>query len=145
MKSSEYVYRVTIICPESMVSDANQLAMVLGEGPADELTFRALEYQDDEGNRYAASSTVATGNFQVKATNAIDRPDWDGDRGSRVVNMTGAERAQGAIYIYGMSGTDGPAPGRLWAYIEPSPGNFRAAMGIAKLSRIDDVPPDAAQ
>jgi len=38
--------RLTIACPATIRSDANQLAMVLGYGPADAETYGSLNWQD---------------------------------------------------------------------------------------------------
>ena len=38
--------RLTIACPATLRSDANNLAMVLGYGPSDAETYVALNWQD---------------------------------------------------------------------------------------------------
>ena len=41
--------RLTIACPATLCSDANNLAMVLGYGPSDAETYVALNWQDAGG------------------------------------------------------------------------------------------------
>jgi len=130
-----FKYRATIIVPDVMRDDANQLAMILGSGPADEQTFGEPRYEDAAGNLYAVASTVATGNFEPVATSTLERPAWDSE--PYVVNMTGAERAQDALYIYGQHGTQGASTGHIWVLLEPAPGNAKAALGLAGVNQIE--------
>lgn len=55
---TEYKHTMTIIVPETLMSAANQLALIAGESPDDVNTFTAASYQDSEGNLYAVCSTV---------------------------------------------------------------------------------------
>jgi len=57
--TTEYTQIATIAVPDPLIPDANQLALCLGESAADDQTFGAATYQDDEGNLYAVCSTVA--------------------------------------------------------------------------------------
>ena len=86
--------RLTIACPEAMRDDANDLAMVLGFGPNDALTYGALIWQDAAGNLYAAASLPVSDAFTKAAQTALQRPAWDTDNH---VNMAGANRAQAAL------------------------------------------------
>jgi hypothetical protein len=136
MTTTAYQFRATIIVPDAMRDDANQLAMVLGEGPADEKTVGAPSYEDAVGNLYAVASTVATGNFEPVATSTLERPAWDSE--PYVVNMTGAERAQAALYVYGQNGTDGASTGRIWVLLEPAPGNAQDAIALSGVTQVED-------
>ena len=130
---TDYTRRVTIICPEAMTADANQLALVLGESPADDQTFGAPRYEDAPGNLYAVSSTVATGALEGKATTTLEAPAH-----SPEADLTAAERAQAALYIYGVHGTEGATLGRLWAFVEPAPSNAQDAIDLSGVSQIED-------
>ena len=55
---SEYIHRMSLIVPESMIPQANQLALIAGESAADVNTFSVADYQDADGNLYAVCSTV---------------------------------------------------------------------------------------
>ena len=86
--------RLTIACPDAMRDDANNLAMVLGFGAPDALTYGALNWQDADGNLYACASLPVGAAFTTTAQSALQRPAWDTDNH---VNMAGANRAQAAL------------------------------------------------
>jgi len=128
---SSYVMRVTIACPIAMVDDANDLAMVLGEGPADGSTFGTFMCEDGDGAQYAVTSTVARAIFPVAATSTLSRPAWDS--APYTVNMAGAERAQAALVVYDPSDPVIPAPSRILAVIGNDAGAALAVMGLTAL------------
>jgi hypothetical protein len=86
--------RLTIACPDALRGDANNLAMVLGYGPADAATYGALNWQDTDGNLYAVSSLPVSDTFTTTAQSGLQRPAWDTDN---VISMSGANRAQAAL------------------------------------------------
>jgi len=86
--------RITIACPDALRDDANDLAMVLGYGPDDALTYGALNWQDADGNLYAVASMPVSDAFVTTAQTGLQRPAWDTDNH---VNMAGANRAQAAL------------------------------------------------
>lgn len=55
---SEYKHRMTLVVPEAMMSQANQLALIVGESVDDVNTFTTANWQDSDGNLYAVCSTV---------------------------------------------------------------------------------------
>lgn len=111
--------RVTIACPAHMIADANQLALCLGLGPDDAMTYGQPIWRDAEGNLYAvASATVPTG-FAEAATAALSEPAWGAD-------LEAAARAQAAILI-GATAT----PDRLAASLAESPQGALAELGLA--------------
>jgi len=130
---TNFPYRATIICPEALIPDANQLAVLLGESATDDQTFGTPRYEDASGNLYAASSSVVTGSFEAKATTALEAPSHAPE-----ADLTAAGRAQSALYIYGAHGTGGAAPGRLWAFVEPAPSNPQDAIDLSGVSRVED-------
>ena len=86
--------RVTAAAPEDMVADCNQLAMCLASGPADGLTYGALNWQDEDGNLYAAASWETSEAWIEFAMAPLVRPAWDLDE---IIDMDAAERAQDAM------------------------------------------------
>ena len=86
--------RLTIACPEALRDDANNLAMVLGFGPDDALTYVALNWQDSGGNLYACASLTVSDTFTTTAQSGLQRPAWDTDS---AISMAGANRAQAAL------------------------------------------------
>jgi hypothetical protein len=119
--------RITIACPVAMVSDANQLAMILAFGPADALTYNGGTWQDSAGNLYSAASGIIGSQFLGMATSALSRPEWDADN---AVNMAGAARAQAAVAL--IQGDDSPlaSPTRITAITGDDGLAALAAMGL---------------
>ena len=99
--------RITIICPEAHVGDANQLAMALGEGPADGQTFGAAVWQDGAGAGHAVASLQVSPGWLAAAGQALVRPVWDTP--PYRVNLTGAGRAQQRVTIWNAAADGGPA------------------------------------
>ena len=90
--------RITVACPDALRVDANNLAMVLAFGPPDELTYGALNWQDVDGNLYAAASFDAGPEFLGAAQSALVRPAWDVD--PYTISMAAANRAQAALVLW---------------------------------------------
>jgi hypothetical protein len=90
--------RITIACPAAHTDDANSLAMVLGYGPADGLTYSNVGYQDALGNLYACASLPVGDSFVSTATSPLERPEWDVE--PYQVNMAGATRAQALVTVW---------------------------------------------
>jgi len=86
--------RLTIACPDALRDDANNLAMVLGYGLGDALTYGELNWQDADGNLYAVASLPVSAAFTTAAQSGLQRPLWDTDSH---VNMAAASRAQAAL------------------------------------------------
>jgi len=61
--TTQYTHTVTIACPEHMMANANQLALIKGESSADDQTFLTARYADSTGNLFAVCSTVVTEGF----------------------------------------------------------------------------------
>ena len=68
--------------------------MCLASGPADGLTFGALNWQDPDGNLYAAASWETSEAWIEFAMQPLVRPAWDVDE---IIDMDAAERAQDAM------------------------------------------------
>ena len=86
--------RLTITCPATLRSDANQLAMVLGYGPDDAATYGKLNWQDTASNLYACASLTVSDTFTTTAQSGLQRPAWDTDN---IIDMDAARRAQAAL------------------------------------------------
>ena len=93
---TKYQQRATIAVPEPLIPDANQLALCLGESAADDQTFGAATYQDDEGNLYAVCSTVAKPIFAQLASQPLQAPNH-----APGVDLEAATRAQARLQING--------------------------------------------
>ena len=86
--------RITASAPEAMVSACNQYAMCLGQSEADGQTYNGLNWQDADGNLYAAASFEARDEWITFAQAPLVRPAWDVNE---IIDMVAAERAQAAL------------------------------------------------
>jgi hypothetical protein len=128
--------RLTIACPEAHIGDANDLAMVLGYGEPDSLTYGAPQWQDASGNRYAVCSLPVSEGFFSAAFAPLVRPTWDDVADGYVVNMAGANRAQALVVL--AEDPQAATPNQLLAM----PGDDAlAALAAMGLTRIPDVEP----
>ena len=123
--------RITIACPAAHTDDANQLAMVLGYGPADGLTYSNVGYQDALGNLYACASLPVGDSFVSTATSPLVRPEWDTEE---VIDMDKAAQAQGLVLLWMPSdGTPTPpqaTPSQITAILGMDGVAAVAAMGL---------------
>lgn len=91
---TDYRHRVTIAVPESLIADANQLALCLGESASDDQTFASTNWQDADGSLYAVCSTVAKPVFVALAAQPLQAPAHVPD-----VDLEAAARAQMLVSI----------------------------------------------
>ena len=123
---------LTIACPDALRDDANDLAMVLGFGPDDALTYGGLNWQDDDGNLYACASLTVSGGFTDAAQTALQRPAWDT---TNYIDMGAAKRAQAALVFSAKPVT--AVPDKLTACVGDDALAVIAAMGISD-ARIEE-------
>ena len=129
--------RITIVCPEAHIGDANHLAMALGEGAAEAQTYGTPSVQDGAGNRYAVASLPVSPTFLAAAQSPLARPAWDTE--PYAINMAGAARAQAMIVLYDPgSDPEAPAPVPVATpdIILTLPGDPSAMLAAAGLTRI---------
>ena len=88
--------RITIACPEELISDANQLSMVLGLTVNDVNTYGTPTHQDEDLVLYSAASFLASQVWIDKAKSPLVRPRWDEDNS---IDMVAAKRAQQVLII----------------------------------------------
>ena len=86
---------LTMACPDALRDDANDLAMVLGYGPDDALTYGTPNWQDADGNLYACASLPVSDTFTTTAQATLVRPTWDVE--PYTISMAAANRAQAAL------------------------------------------------
>ena len=91
-----YQQRATIATPTDHLTDANQLALFLGESTQDDRTFTSASYQDADGNLYAVCSTVAKPTFVQIAGQPLQAPDHAPD-----MDLAAATRSQALLQING--------------------------------------------
>jgi len=120
--------RLTIACPEALRDDANNLAMVLGYGPDDALTYGGLNWQDSDGNLYAAASLIVSDAFTTAAQSGLQRPAWDTDN---IIDMDAARRAQAAL-VFSLTPVTA-MPDKLTACVGDDALATLAAMGLTQV------------
>ncbi|MCL1629181.1 hypothetical protein M3N55_10595 [Roseibaca sp. V10] len=97
---------MTLACPENRIADANNLAMVLGEGPLDEHTFGTARWQTAQGARYALARFEPAHWWQDVLVKQLVRPVWDSL--PYKVNMAGAQRAQDCLLEWQIGFAENP-------------------------------------
>jgi len=123
--------RLTIACPDALRDDANDLAMVLGYGPADALTYGSLGWQDADGNLYACASLPVSDTFTTTAQATLERPAWDTDN---TISMAGANRAQAAL-VFSLEPVLA-LPDKLTACAGDDALAMLAAMGLTRIEAV---------
>jgi len=120
--------RLTIACTDALRSDANNLAMVLGYGPADAETYGTPNWQDADGNLYACASLVVSDTFTTAAQSGLQRPAWDVDN---IIDMDAARRAQAAL-VFSLTPVTA-MPDKLTACVGDDALATLAAMGLTQV------------
>jgi len=120
--------RLTIACPDALRDDTNNLAMVLGYGLGDALTYGGLNWQDADGNLYACASLLVSDTFTTTAQTVLERPNWDTDH---IISMAAANRAQAAL-VFSLEPVD-VAPDKLTACAGEDALATLAAMGLTQV------------
>lgn len=129
---------VVAFASEDIQADANHLAMVLGQGPADGLTYGWVGWENADG-RFAMRDFLVRPEWLEAAIGAPVRPAWD--EGSEI-DMDAAARAHAAIDLW-LPPEEGEDPA---AYPVPAPGRLvvfagldtRAAVAAAQVTPVDD-------
>lgn len=89
-----YTHGFVVAVPEADIADANQLALVLGENPADEFTFSVCGYEDAQGNQYAVAAGRCQLTFLEAAGRPLVAPDFAPD-----ADLVAASRAQAKLEV----------------------------------------------
>ena len=124
---------LTIACPETLIADANHLAMVLGEGASDARTYGAPSWRDAAGNRYALASFMAPLGWIAAAQAPLQRPDWDQDQ---AIDIAAAQRAQAAMVVVQDTvegGTMAAEPHRIVALAGAEADAASALLGLTRI------------
>jgi hypothetical protein len=91
--------RITIVCPEGLLAEANQLAMVLGVSHNDINTYKNLYWQSKDSGTiklYAAASFIVSESWLDKANAELVRPVWDEEL---AIDMVAANKAKDVFEI----------------------------------------------
>ena len=128
-----YQQRATIAAPAAHIPDANQLALCLGESSADDKTFTSASSQDEQGNLYAVSSTVAKPIFSQMAGQLLQAPDHAPN-----MNLEAATRAQSLLQINNGTASPDVIAVILGDRLESAQDHI-AALGLTRVEQ-DDTP-----
>lgn len=126
--------RITAAASATIIDVANQYAMCIGQSAAEIDTYQGLNWQDAEGNLYAATSFMVSPEWLVAAQEPLVRPAWDT---TEIVDMALAEQGQAALRLWSPDMTT-PAPlatlSLLTAYANSGIQEALAAMGLVAVN-----------
>lgn len=122
--TTQYTHRMTLAVPEKLMAAANQLALIAGESVDDVNTFTDANYQDGEGNKYAACSTV----IKPIVLSLLNTPLSDSVLKSEFADLALAQQAMDAAVMY----QDGviATPDKIVIAIDVEPLGFFELLGI---------------
>lgn len=93
---SQYTHRITLVVPELLMPQANQLALIAGESLADVNTFTQANYQDSSGNLYAVCSAV----IKPIVLSLVDAPLADSPLQTKGADVAIAQQALDKVVKY---------------------------------------------
>lgn len=122
--TSKYIHRMTLVVPEKLIPQANQLALIAGESAADINTFSKANWQDVDGNPYAVCSTV----IKPIVLAMFGTPVADTGLTADGADFTQAQRAMDAAIMY----SDGLTanPNNIFIAIDVEPMQFFEGLGL---------------
>lgn len=98
--------RITIVCPESMIDDANQFALCVGNSTADVQTFQRAGWEDASGRKFALASLLSSDDFPELASSALRAPTH-----APATDLVAASRAQALLTTWSpLVSSTPPAP-----------------------------------
>ena len=83
-------------CSVDVAEDANHLAMAIGEGPAEALTWVTALHQDAQGNHFIVRNLWVPDGWLERALGDLEKPEWDTDG---IVDLDKARAAQEAVIV----------------------------------------------
>ncbi|SMR82199.1 hypothetical protein SAMN04488030_2542 [Aliiroseovarius halocynthiae] len=123
--------RITIICPENMIDDANQFALCVGNIMDDAQTFRSAGWEDAGGMKFALASLLSSDDFPLVASSSLNAPAH-----APTADLAAAMRAQSVLETWSplMSPLPpAPDPGKLLAIIGVEPRNVIPLLGLSPI------------
>lgn len=137
--TTDYVNTILAACPESLLSEGNNLAGCLGESIVDLQTYNALNYQDADGVKYCVIQFAATNTVLEKvASGEAERPVYDTEN---QIDLALAQAGVDALYQMHPN-EDGeypaPAPGRIMYCLNTDSRVALSAMGLTPIPSSED-------
>ena len=130
--TTAYAQKATIAAPATYITDANQLALALGESAADDQTFTTASYQDADGNLYAVCSTVAKPIFAQMAGQPLKAPGH-----APGMDLAAATRAQALLQINNGRATPDVIAVILGERLESAQDHIKA-LGLTPIPQAED-------
>ncbi|MFK3999875.1 hypothetical protein ACI2I3_00810 [Psychrobacter namhaensis] len=124
---SQYTHRMTLVVPELLIAQANQLALIAGESVDDVNTFTQTSYQDKEGNLYAVCSTV----IKPIVLSLLDTPLSDSPLQAKGADLVSAQQAMDKVVMYAEGVT--ATPDSIYIAIDYDPFEFFESLGLTAI------------
>lgn len=121
---SQYTHRMTLAVPESLLSQANQLALIVGESSDDDKTFTTANWQDKDGNSYAVCSTM----IKPIVLTLLNTPLTDSLLQAEGADLSQAQEAMDKVIMYEQGVT--VTPEHIYIAIDYDPLEFFASLGL---------------
>ena len=121
---SDYKHRMSLAVPQSLVSQANQLALIVGESEHDNETFTTANWQDKDGNLYAVCSAVV----KPVVLSLADKPLADSPLQTKGADLSLAQHALDKVVMYKQG--DKASPTSIMCAIDFEPLQAFADMGL---------------
>lgn len=93
---SEYKHRMSLAVPQTLMPQANQLALIVGESEHDNETFTHANWQDANDNLYAVCSTV----IKPIVLSLVDTPLADSPLQTKGADLSLAQQALDKVVMY---------------------------------------------
>jgi hypothetical protein len=118
--------KIVIVVGESLCADARELERCLSGSEATIAPFQDLDWQDSDGNLYAAMAPLVRAEWIAAAGQPLEPPEWGAD-------MDAARRAQAALVVWAGEGLPPNAnPSRLTVIIGLPLADAFTALGVRR-------------
>lgn len=130
---TQYTHRMTLVVPELLMPQANELALIAGESPDDVHTFIQANHQDSLGNKYAVCSTV----IKPIVLSLLTTPLADSPLQAEGADTAAAQAAMDKVVMYadGVTAT----PEHIYIAIDVDPHQFFELVGLSAIERMEVV------
>ena len=123
----QYTHRMTLVVPEPLMAQANQLALIAGESADDVNTFTTTNYQDNDGNKYSVCSTV----IKPIVLSLLTTPLADSPLQAEGADLELAQQAMDSVVMY-EQGVIATAE-HIYIAIDTDPFEFFEALGLSAI------------
>ena len=124
---SQYTHRMTLVVPELLMSQANQLALIVGESADDVNTFTQANWEDTDGNRYSVCSTV----IKPIVLSLLDTSLSDSPLQAEGADLEQAQQAMDKVVMYEQGVTT--TPDSIYITININPFDMFEQLGITTI------------